>query len=145
MQTLSELAAWWNTVYNGTLIHDPNLSYIVVSVLRLLIAWAAWRFLSALGRYLRVAFPRPHTPPNIVHWVRWWLWLRLQEFGLFKIGVAMLAVLLALQIPAGVAGTLAGASAYLLLAYPAMLAMLVGGAQLFNRLTQQIQHPEVQP
>lgn len=145
MQTLNEWAAWWDAVYNGTLIHDPILSYILVSGLRLLVAWAAWLFLRAVARWLIVALPRPHTADNIAYWLRWWLWLRLREFGLFKVGVFGLAVLLTLQIPAGVAGALAGASAYLLLAYPMLMAIFIGGAQIFNWLTRQITHPEVQP
>ena len=135
MQSLSHR---WDAIYNGLLIADPVLGYIIISSLRVLIGVAALLFLRSLLRYLALALPRPHTPVNAAYWLRWWLWLRLREFGVFKVAVFALALLLLLQIPAGSSGALAGASLYLLLAYAALIGVFVGGSQLFNRLARQI-------
>ncbi|MFW8626726.1 hypothetical protein [Deinococcus sp. ME38] len=133
-----ELAQAWNAAYNGPAIRDPVLGYIVTSVLRVLLAWSALVMLAALQRYLRVAFPPPHTPSNVAYWLRWWLWLRLREFPALKIGTVASALLLLLQLPAGVGGALAGASPYLLLVYPAFTLMLIGVAHLLNTLVLRL-------
>ncbi|OWL96514.1 hypothetical protein CBQ26_09055 [Deinococcus indicus] len=133
-----ELAQAWNAAYNGPIITDPVLGYIVTSVLRVLLAWSALVMLAALQRYLRVAFPPPHTPSNVAYWLRWWLWLRLREFPDLKVGAALSALLLVLQVPAGVGGALAGASPYLLLVYPAFTVLLIGLARFVNTLTTRL-------
>lgn len=138
----SDLAAHWDALYNGPLITDPVLGYILLSVERLLIGWAAWLMLRALGRYLAAAFPPPHTLDNIVYWLRWWTWLRLREFPALKIGVVVVALLLVLQIPAGVSGTLNRASPYLLAIYPGMFLLLVGLTQLLNTLRHRLECPD---
>ena len=139
---MSDLAALWNGLYNGPLPVDPVLGYILLSVLRLLIAWAAYLMLRALARYLAVAFPPPHTPANLAYWLRWWLWLRLREFPALKIGAATVATLLVLQIPAGMAGSLNTLTPYLLVIYPAQLALLIGLTQLLRHLTHRATHPQ---
>ncbi|MGM9319780.1 hypothetical protein [Deinococcus aquaticus] len=133
-----ELAQTWNAAYNGPTIKDPVLGYIITSVLRVLVAWAALIMLAAVMRFLRVAFPPPHTPANVAYWLRWWLWLRLREFPDLKIGAALSALLLVLQVPAGVGGALAGASPYLLLVYPAFTVLLIGLARFVNTLTTRL-------
>lgn len=133
-----EITHHWNAIYNGLVIRDPVLGYIVTSVLRVLLAWAALVMLVALMRYLRAAFPPPHTPSNLAYWLRWWLWLRLREFPALKIGVASSALLLLLQLPAGVGGALAGASLYLVLVYPAFTLMLIGVAHLLNTVSDRL-------
>ena len=141
LEQLHALARWWDSVYNAVVIHDQVIGYLVVSAARILIALAAWQLLKALARYVQVAFPPPHTFDNALYWLRWWFWLRLREFGLLKVGAFLVALLLVLQIPAGITGGLAQATLYLLLIYPAQFAMLLGMAQLLNHLTDRIQHP----
>lgn len=142
MPDFSELARRWDATYNRVVIQDDSLSYLVMSVERILIAWAAVLLLRSLTRYVAAAFPPPHTPANAVYWLRWWLWLRLREFPLLKIGLAGMAALLLLQIPAGTGGALSDATLYLLLIHPAWIAALVGMTQLLNHLTRKIAHPE---
>lgn len=142
MPDFHALAAQWDAVYNGAVIANDQLSYLILSVERILIAWAAVLMLRSLSRYIAAAFPPPHTPANAVYWLRWWLWLRLREFPLLKLGAVGVAVLLLLQIPAGAGGALSDATLYLLLIYPTWIAALVGMTQLLNHLTLKITHPE---
>ena len=141
MLDLHALAARWDDWYNAPVFADPVIGYLVVSVARLLIGWAAWLMLRALTRYVAAAFPPPHTAANAVYWLRWWLWLRLREFPMLKIGAFAVAALLILQIPAGMFGALGTATRYLLLIYAAFFALLIGVAQLLNHLTRRILHP----
>ncbi len=141
MDQLSKFALQWDLIYNGVVIHDPHMGYIVVSVQRILIAYAAWMMLKALARYIALAFPPPLTPENAVYWLRWWLWLRLREFPLLKLGAAATALLPVLQIPTGLGGKINAATLYFLLIYPAMFALLVGVTQLLHHLSDKIQHP----
>lgn len=142
MLDFSELARRWNAIYNGAVIADDHLGYLVMSVERILIAWCAVLLLRSLARYISAALPEPHTVDNVAYWLRWWLWLRLREFPLLKLGAAGVAVLLLLQIPAGAGGALSDATLYLLLIYPTWIAALVGMTQLLNHLTYKITHPE---
>ena len=141
MDKFNQLAARWDSIYNGVVVHDATLGYLLVSVERILIAYAAWRLLQALARYIGLAFPPPHTASNAMYWLRWWLWLRLREFPLLKLGVGLTALLLVLQIPAGVNGKINVATLYLLLIYPAWFALLVGMTQLLHHLSYKIQNP----
>ncbi len=140
---LNDLALWWNRVYNGVVIENQTIGYLLLSFERLMIGVAAWFMLRSLARYIALAFPPPHTAANAVYWLRWWFWLRLRDFGLLKIGAAAVAVLLILQIPTGAGGDLARASVYLLLIYPALYALMIGTAQLLHALSNRIEHPEV--
>lgn len=139
---MADLSAHWDAFYNGAILQDAQLGYILLSILRVLVAWAAWRALQALGRWLAVALPPPHTPANVVYWLRWWVWLRLREYAPLKVGVAASAALLVLQIPAGVRGVrnvLTPASLGFSLA---LLLLLIGLAQLLNHLARRIPHPD---
>lgn len=139
---MRDLPARWDAWYNGGMGLDPTLGYILLSAERLLIAWAAWLMLRALIAYLAVVFPPPYTPANIAHWLRWWLWLRLNEFPALKLGTVAVAVLLVLQIPAGVAGSLNTLTPYLFGIYPGLLALLIGVTQLLRHLTYRATHPQ---
>lgn len=142
MPDFSALARAWNAVYNGSIIADPHVSYLVMSVARILIAWTALLLLRSLSRYVSAALPTPHTLENAAYWLRWWLWLRLREFALLKVGAVSVAVLLLLQIPAGVASPLASTTPYLLLIYAGWILALIGMTQLLNHLTHKVTHPE---
>lgn len=142
MSDLHALAAAWDHAYNGVAIRDPWLGYIVLTVQRLLIGWAAILMLRSLGRYLAAALPPPITPVNVVFWTHYWLYLRLRDFPLLKIGAVGFAALLLLQIPTGLAGALSAATWYLLLAYLALIVLLVGLTHLFNVLRHRIEHPQ---
>ncbi|GBF05833.1 hypothetical protein DAERI_060093 [Deinococcus aerius] len=141
MPDLTALAARWDAALNGALLQDAQVGYLLLTTLRVLVAWAAWRALQALGRWLAVALPPPRTPANVLYWARWWVWLRLREYAPLKVGVTASAVLLVLQIPAGVRGVrnvLTPASLGFSLA---LLLLLIGLAQLLNSLARRIAHP----
>lgn len=142
MPDFHALAARWDAIYNGVVISDDQASYLVMSVARILIAWTALLLLRSLNRYVQAAFPQPHTAANAVYWLRWWLWLRLREFPLLKLGAVGVAVVLLLQIPAGAGGALSDATLYFLLIYAFWIAALVGMRQLLNHLTRKITHPD---
>lgn len=144
MPDLSTLAAHWDALYNGPLLRDATLSYILISSLRLLIAWSALLTLRALRRYLAVAVPPPYTPSNLVYWLRWWFWLRLREFPLLKFGVAVTALVLVLQIPAGEAGSRNMLTPASVLFSVAQFALLAGLTQFLNRLFRIIHLSDAQ-
>ncbi|WP_288481965.1 hypothetical protein [uncultured Deinococcus sp.] len=138
---MPDLAAQWDRWYNGALPLDPVAGYIVTSGLRVLIAWCAWLLLRSLGRYLRAAVPPPLSLDNLAYWGRWWLWLRLREHGLLKLGVTGFALVLLLQLPAGIGGALAAATPYLIAAYLFLIAMLLGIARFLNKQRDRALHP----
>lgn len=119
----------WDAILNAQVI-DGQLGYVVLSALRIMVAWASWLCALALIRYLHTTLPPPHTPPNLAYWLRWWLWLQLREYPLLKVGIFCTATLLLLQIPAGMSGRMNTATVYLLLIYPAWLMALAGIARL---------------
>ena len=138
---MSDLAALWDGWYNGALPLDQVLAYIITSGLRVVIAWCAWLLLRSLGRYLRAAVPPPFALVNLAYWGRWWLWLRLRDDGMLKVGVAGFALALMLQLPAGVGGKLAAATPYLVIAYIFLILMLLGFTRHFNRRRERALHP----
>ena len=76
-----------------------------------------------------------------VYWLRWWLWLRLREFSLLKVSAAALALLLVLQVPAGVAGASSTATWSRVLVLAAQIGVFVGLAQFLHHLSRRILHP----
>lgn len=138
---MSDLTARWDALINRSLIADPLADYILVSGLRVLVAYSIWRMLVALWRYANAALPPPHSLVNLSYWLRWWVWLRLRDHRGLKLSSLALAVVFLVQIPAGVAGSRNDFSPAFLVACAAWIGFMVSLAREFHRLIQQIQQP----
>ncbi|KQR23030.1 hypothetical protein [Deinococcus sp. Leaf326] len=138
---MPDLSAHWDGWYNGALPLDPTLSYILTSGLRMLVAWCAWLLLGALGRWMRAAVPPPFSLDNLAYWLRWWLWLRLQDHALLKVGVTGFTLVILAQLPAGIGGKLAAATPYIVGAHLTLGGMLLGAARSLNKQRDRALHP----
>lgn len=127
----------WDAILNAQVI-DGQLGYVVLSALRIMVAWASWLCVLSLSHYLKTTIPPPYNPENLGFWLRWWFFLRLKNFAALKVGIFLTAFLLILQLLAGVNSYMNTASVYLLLIYSAWLLTLIGFTQLLNTLRRQL-------
>lgn len=134
------MSAAWNALFNGSLVADPVISYLIVSSIRILLAINALWLLRALVRYGQVAVLGPLNVANLLYTVRWWLALQWRVERLLKGGAACLAAALVGQVVAGVAGKLAAVTPATLLTQLGLLLMFVGMARFFNSRARQLDH-----